>query len=53
MGEQLALAAQHHLLARQARALLGDAEPRAAAAAGLLSARARGRSRFRSSCGAD
>ena len=27
MGEQLALAAQHHLLARQARALLGDAEP--------------------------
>lgn len=27
MGEQLARAAQHHLLARQARALLGDAEP--------------------------
>ncbi|MCG5447677.1 AfsR/SARP family transcriptional regulator [Micromonospora hortensis] len=27
MGEQLARAAQHHLLARQARALLGDAAP--------------------------
>ncbi|WP_433308377.1 BTAD domain-containing putative transcriptional regulator [Micromonospora sp. CA-269861] len=27
MAEQLADAAQHHLLARQARALLGDAEP--------------------------
>ncbi|WCN79076.1 hypothetical protein [Micromonospora sp. LH3U1] len=27
LGEQLARAAQHHLLARQARALLGDAEP--------------------------
>ncbi|WP_329101890.1 tetratricopeptide repeat protein [Micromonospora sp. NBC_01699] len=27
IGEQLARAAQHHLLARQARALLGDAEP--------------------------